>query len=195
MYKEVENYCATCQECLANKLHPEIKGPLCPIECNYAFEKVGVDLMGPFPETTLGMKYILIFIYSLTKCIECIISKTDASEIAKFLYERVICRHGCPSILSSDTAKHLSANVLTEVCNILNVKRNYSPSSYPMSNGIIERLIGTITRMLSFYVNKNQTDWDTLIPSIAFAYHTSYHSSVKLTSFELLYIIRYFGLN
>ena len=62
MYKEVENYCATCQECFTHKLHPEIKGPLCPIECNYAIEKVGVDLMGPLPESSSGMKYILVFI-------------------------------------------------------------------------------------------------------------------------------------
>ena len=43
--------------------------------------------MGPLPETSSGMRYILVFIDSLTKWTECIpLDKTDAPEIANFLY-------------------------------------------------------------------------------------------------------------
>ena len=188
MYNEIKNYCSTCPDCLTNKLSPEIRGPLCPIQTSFPFEIVGMDLMGPFPQTTSGNKYILVFIDALTKWTECVpLSMTDAPEIARILYEHVITRHGCPVKIACDTAKNFTANIMNEVCNILNVERTLSPAYTPMSNGLIERVIGTLTRILAFYVNKNQSNWDDILPSVVFAYHTSCHGSTKETPFQLLY--------
>ena len=58
---------------------------------------------------------------------------------------------------------------------------------HPQGDGITERFNGTIQTMLASCVNKNQTNWDMLLPALAFAYNTSTHSTTKFTPFELVY--------
>ena len=103
------------------------------------------------------------------------------------MYEKVICRHGTPEILISDSANKFTANILTEVCKFLNVEQIHTSPYHPQSHGVVERFNGTLIRMLALYVSQNQTDWDSLLPGILFGYHTTYHQSTKNTPFQTLY--------
>ena len=83
-----------------------------------------MDLIGPLPTTEEGNKYILVFIDALTKWSEAVpIVKTDSGIIAKHLYEHIICRHGTPENIITDSAKKFTATVLTEVCKILRINK------------------------------------------------------------------------
>jgi hypothetical protein len=61
-----------------------------PLLVGESFERVGIDLMGPFKETKNGMKYIIVEIDYLTKFIEidCLKDKT-AESVVDFIYERL----------------------------------------------------------------------------------------------------------
>ena len=56
-----------------------------------------------------------------------------------------------------------------------------------MGNGLVERLNGTLVRMLAMYVCDNQSIWDILLPGVCFGYATSAHQTTKETPFFLLY--------
>jgi hypothetical protein len=188
MYKEVENYCHTCEICARKKVTTQNKAPLMPIPTQYPFQLIGMDLLGPLPQTEDGHKYLLVFIDSLTKWAEVIpLKTTGAEEIAKHLYESIICRHGTPEKLLTDCATNFKSALMVEVCKILNISKIHTTPYHPIGNGLVERFNGTLIRMLAMFVCDNQLNWDLLISGIVFAYSTSIHQSTKETPFFLLY--------
>ncbi|CAG8758420.1 15951_t:CDS:2, partial [Gigaspora rosea] len=50
------------------------------------------------------------------------IPKTNAEEVAKFIYKEIICRHGCPSILLSDQGSHFQNRVIDELLTTLSCR-------------------------------------------------------------------------
>jgi hypothetical protein len=83
--------------------------PLHPILAQVPFEKWVIDFIGPIkPPSHNGRKrYILVAIEYVTKWAEAIATKNDdADTVARFLYENIITRFGCPKELVSDRGTH-----------------------------------------------------------------------------------------
>ena len=58
---------------------------------------IGVDVVGPFPESIKKNKYLIVFINYLTKWPEAFaVANQNSETIAKLLVEEIICRHGSP---------------------------------------------------------------------------------------------------
>ena len=80
------------------------------------FERVGVDLM-ELPLTTLGNRYVIVFLDYLTKWVEAYPLPDQTSEtIARVLVDRVICRHGVLREFLSDRGANLLSAVILDVC-------------------------------------------------------------------------------
>lgn len=52
---------------------------------------------------------------------------------------------------------------------------------------MIERLNRTIKDILSKYISVNQTDWDTFIDGIVFAYNSTIHESTGMTPYKMVF--------
>ena len=66
------------------------------------WEKVGVDVVF-MPESAEGYKFIVFMRDDLSGWVEaCVLKENTAQNVAKFLYEEVICRHGCPGRIVVD---------------------------------------------------------------------------------------------
>ena len=50
MYRDIKEYVRTCEEC-QKRLKSKRKEPLHPIQVGRAFERIGIDLVGPLPIT------------------------------------------------------------------------------------------------------------------------------------------------
>ena len=75
--------------------------PILPLE---PFQKWGLDFVGPFTPagTRTGNKYILVDTDYCTKWVEAKpVRENTAAVTAKFLYEYIWCRFGCPIELVS----------------------------------------------------------------------------------------------
>ena len=78
-------------------------GLLTYIEVDYPFQKVGIDILGPFPETIGGMKYIIVAIDYLTKWAKTASMKTaTTTDIDHFYVIQIAIRHGMSIALISD---------------------------------------------------------------------------------------------
>lgn len=58
---------------------------------------------------------------------------------------------------------------------------------HPQSNGLTERFNQTLCKALAKCVQDTEKEWDTLIPSILFAYRTIKHKTTKYEPYYLLY--------
>ena len=82
------------------------------------FEKWGIDFVGPISPTAINnqARYIIVATDYFTKWAEARATcKADARSTAKFLYEQVISRHGCPLELISDRSVHFLNEVITQL--------------------------------------------------------------------------------
>ena len=153
-----------------------------------AYDHVQIDILGPFTRTAGGNKYVITAICYLSKWIEAKAVK-DAStiEVAKFLTEQIICRHGCPKILQSDQGSHFTSELLEKINHLLGIDHQKSTSYHPESQGLVEKSHNTLTDCISMYVSSNQRDWDLFISHLVFAYNTSVQKTTKMTPFSLVY--------
>jgi len=74
---------------------------------------------------------------------------------------------------------------MQEVAKLLGVEIHFVSPYHPQSNGLCERLNGTIINMLASYTAENQKQWVHFIQKVVFAYNTSKHSATGFTPYFL----------
>ena len=189
MYTEIEKWCASCVDCATKKTPRNLaKAPLQPIPVEGPFDRVAVDVLGPFPTSERGNKYVVIFTDYFTKwpeafAIEC----ADAATTARLFVEEILCRHSAPRKLLSDRGKNFLAKVVKGICQMVNTSKVNTTSYHPECDGLVERFNHTLTTIISMYVSEHQKDWDLFIPYALFAYRTAVQSSTNETPFYLMY--------
>ena len=186
MLKDIETYVKSCDQC-QRRGKPIGKHELNPIEVKEPFYQIGIDLVGPLPITQKGNRYIIVATDYFTKWPEAkAISKATSKEVSTFIYEEIICRHGCPQRILTDRGSHFNNQVIKELTNKFKIKHGFSTPYHPKSNGLVERLNKTIKEALAKLIEE-QDQWDINIPSILFAYRTKKQDSTKIEPFYLTY--------
>jgi len=158
-----------------------------PIPVGEPFSKIGIDIVGPLPLTENGNKYIIVATDYMTKWPEArAIPQATAQQVARFIYEDIICRHGCPDTILSDRGSHFRNQVIDELLKEYEIKHIYSTPYHPSTNGLVERFNRTLYESLAKTTVNPQT-WDTRIPSVLFAYRTARQATTKIEPFYLVY--------
>jgi hypothetical protein len=187
LYKTIAEYiksCDTCQRQGAPIPHEELH----PIQVGQLFDRVGIDIVGPLSITPNGNRYIVVATEYLTKWPEAkALKDTKATTIAKFIYEEIICRHGCPKVLLSDQGTHFCNELVDSLCKLMTIKHRLSSAYHPQTNGLTERFNKTLCTTLAKYVSDYGDSWDTFLESALFAYRTTQNHTTKYTPFKLLY--------
>ena len=92
------------------------------------------------PITSKNNRYIVVVIDYLTKWPEARALPTAiADQVANFIYEDIICRHGCPAKILSDRGTHFNNQVIQELTQKFEIKHHFSTPYHPQTNGLVER--------------------------------------------------------
>ncbi|KAG1398305.1 hypothetical protein G6F58_011349 [Rhizopus delemar] len=187
MTKDIMEYvtkCHRCQKYGKKSLNEE----LYPVAVSTKpFDRIALDVKHVQASRT-GYRYIIAAIDYLTKYVEAKpIRFQTASEISLFLYEEIICRHGCPTIIVSDNGKPFLSKLLQEVCKTYTIIHKTTTPYNPQSNGLIERFNRTLGQILQKRSKEEKEDWDAYLPAALFAYRTIKQASTQQTPFFLLY--------
>ena len=184
----VRSSCKKCDSCAAKK--PPRRTPRAPMKTynvGAPLERVGIDVMGPLPESERGNKYILVVGDYFTKWMEAYaIPNQETPTIAKVLAEEFICRYGVPRIIQSDQGRNFESHIFTVLCKILDIDKSRSSALHPQTNGMVERQNRVIQHVLSMFVSKNQRDWDQHLPYMMMAYRSAVHESLKCSPCEMM---------
>lgn len=146
----MERYISSCDLCLRHNKCGNKKAAMVerPIVCE-PFETVCVDLVGPLPKGKRGCKYILTYICLATRWPDGVpLRSGSASEVADALIT-VFTKLSFPLKILSDRGSVFLSKVLKQLYDVCGVK-GISTSPYrPQSNGIVERLHGTLKLILA----------------------------------------------
>jgi hypothetical protein len=178
MSSHIEEWCKKCSVCQQRRNPvPANRAPLQSITTRRPGELVTMDIV-EYPLSARGYRYCLVMIDHFTKWLELFPLRNQKAEtVAKKVFDGWIPRHGAPEQLHHDQGKNLSAKMIEEVCNFLEVWNTRTTPFHPQSDGASERSIRTVNNMLAKVVAEDQRNWDLYVSSSCFAYNTAVHSS------------------
>ncbi|UYV83453.1 K02A2.6-like, partial [Cordylochernes scorpioides] len=131
--KSEKNYSTTEKECLA--------------------VKIGMDLLGRFPPTRDGNRWVIVCTDYLTKyAVTKAIPTGGAVEVAKFMVNDVVLKHGAPRELITDRGRSFQAKVVNELTKMCGMSHYFTTAYHPQTNGLTERVNKTLVDMLSIRI-------------------------------------------
>src|SRR6059058_6190562 len=186
MYDDIKGYVKSCDTCQRRGQKGE-KSYLNPIEVGEPFERIGIDFVGPLERTKRRNRYILVVTDYLTKWPEAKAMKEAIAEnVVRFIYEGIICRHGCPKIILSDRGTHFRNKLVEGLCEKFKIKHKLSSPYHPQTNGLVERFNRTLCESLA-KVSERENQWDEYLEQVLFTYRTTKHATTKKTPFFMTY--------
>ena len=98
-------------------------------------ERIAMDILGPFPVTENGNKYILVICDYFTKWVEAIpIPNQEASTVAESGVNKFICVFGVPLQIHTDQGTNFESKLFQEICR-LGLKKTRTTPLHPQSDG------------------------------------------------------------
>lgn len=173
------SHCRTCQQTKDGNLKPTgFMGGRRGVDVPW--QMIAADLLGPFPRSSAGYKYLLVVTDVFTKYpLLYPIRAATSSIVAKHL-ETGFVHWGIPKYLICDNGPEFSGSQVKKLASQYKVKLLYNASRHPQANPT-ERVNKTLGNMLRAYVGGNHRDWDKEIPKIGFALRSAKHESTTYT--------------
>ena len=160
------------------ELFPEIQGP---------FLRLGIDHVGPLPETERGNRYVLVVVDHFTHWVEALaVPDVTAETTARVLLSEVYCRYGIPTEILTDRGSAFVSQLFEEMQLLLGYRHRITTAYHPSSNGMVERFNRTLKGMIRSLVNGSTNMWDEYLHWCCFAYRTAEVDSTGYTPFMLV---------
>lgn len=133
------------------------------------FDVWGIDFMGSFVSSN-GMKYILMDIDYMSKCVEAVaLPNNECKSVTTFLKRNIFSRFGTPRAIISDGGSHFCNWLFCALLEKYGVRNSVATPYHLQSSVQVEVSNHDIKTILVKTVNENRIDWsrnldDTLCP-------------------------------
>lgn len=181
--EDVEDWCRKCTACASVKgPQTRSKGKLKLYNVGAPWERIAIDVAGPFPVSEDGNRYIIVVQDYFTKWPEVFATPNqEAHTVAKKLVQEVVCRYGVPMEIHSDQGRNFESGLFQEMCSLLGMHKTRTTPAHPQSDGMVERFNQTLENHLAKVVDDHQKDWDQYIPLFLMSYRSALHDSTGFT--------------
>ena len=142
MVRDVHKWVKKCLACISRKVSQPNHGEMYIQLYQEPWETVGIDLIGPFPETIgASYKYVLTVVDFFTHyTITVPLQNKAAKTVAEALFQNVLAVHGCPKQFMSDRGTEFLNAIIMKLSEILSIKKVYTSAYRPLANGATERM-------------------------------------------------------
>ena len=188
MKETIYNFVRSCDPCQRKRGAAANREKLLLVSAGAVFDKVYLDLSGPYHTSGAGNKYICCLIDHFYKYVVASpIPDCTAVSVAHSIMHHFILKHGAMTQLISDNASYLKGELMTELGKLMQIGRYFCTPYHHEGNGVCERVFATFQAMLRTFISENQLDWDKFLDACVFTYNTSVHSSTNETPFFLVF--------
>jgi hypothetical protein len=196
--KDVTEFVNSCWTCVAKKTrlvrtHHDLSLSPTTIHFTKPFQAWFIDHCGPFdiPE---GPKYALVCVCGFTHfCYAVAVDSVDANTTSRELF-KLFCFYGVPALVHSDRGSAFTSELDAQLATLLKIDRRFSPIAFPRANGLCERAIGTIKKMIATI---QCTSIGSAIPLACMVHNSMPYSRIDLpmTPFEVCFGFRNRSIN
>ena len=109
----------------------------------------------------------------------------DAAETAKLLYLHVFRHYGFPLRILCDRGPQFIGAVFKELWFLTATSIHFSTAERALGNGQAERGVGIFKQLVRSIVTENASDWDSVLPSLEFAYNDAINSATGFSPFYM----------
>lgn len=189
---DVAQYVKTCETCQRFKNPPGPKiGRLHPIPVSVLFERLHIDIIGPMHTPTIhNNNYILTAIDAYSRFAFAKPYLDSRTTFCIEFLEAIISIHGIPKTIVSDQGPQFTSVEWADVMRKYGIKHNFTNPYHPQSNGMDERLNGTLVKILKSCVAEKPNDWDKQLKWALFTYNTTFHESLRMTPYEVMFGVK-----
>src|SRR6266542_6575085 len=114
------------------------------------------------------------------------LKKTTVKAVSKFIYQKIICEHGCPEVLQSDQGMHFVNRVIKDLTEKFRIKHHLSSPYHSQTNSLVKRFNQTLCEKLA-KLSEETDQWDQFVNLVLMAYQTTKHSATGVILFLLIY--------
>ena len=114
-------------------------------------------------------------------------TNASAPQIANLFISHIFRYHGLPKSIISNRDKKIISKFWTSLFRSLGPSLQFSTAYHPKIDGETERTNKFLISAIRAFINPHHTNWDSLLPSIEFAYNNSSQRSTHETPFFLNY--------
>ena len=190
MVEDVELHIRSCPRCLRFKTQPE-KVELNPIIATRPMELVHIDYLTiEAPENSRSSKDINILVITdhFTRYAQAhITSSQKAHVVAKTLWEHFFVHYGFPEKILSDQGQNFESVLISELCELAQIKKLRTTPYRPEGNGSCERFNRTLISMLGTLPDNFKSKWPHHISTLVYAYNCTHSNATGFSPYYLLY--------
>ena len=160
--RDCRDHTATCHACAVSKHGRRQRAPLRQYHAGVRFEKVHLDVLGPFsPPTEQGNIYILIMTDQFSKWIEVAALKDQTSEtVSQAFIDCWLSRWGSPLEVLTDQGSNFMAETFAQVLQAYGVHQLRTVAYHANANGQAERYCGRVAQILRCTALSDPKNWD-----------------------------------
>ncbi len=133
---------------------------------------------------------MVIIDYLTRYCEAFALPNQQATTIAHVLVHQVLLRYRAVRCILTDQGRNFQGKLLKAICQQFDIKQLRTTAYHPQTNGLTERLNGTLVRLLA-KACRTEADktrnWDNLLSHIKRAYNTTPHRMTGESPHFLLY--------
>ncbi len=149
------------------------------------WEMLGINFMGPFPRSTSGNVYLVVFVDYYTHWVKLYpLRKATAETVSRVLTQEILTRWGVPDFILSDQGSQFVSAVFKATCATWNLRQKLTSAYHPQTN-LTERINRTLKTMIASYVDNNHKHWDRHLVDFRFALNSAVHDTTGVSPAEL----------
>ncbi len=169
IHKDIANFVKSCDTCLRVNSSGNRKATMVERKIvSVPFETVAVDLVGPLPKAKRGVRYLFTYVCLASRWPEAIPMRTASATEAAQCFVDIISRTGIPLKVLSDRGTIFLGKLMSGLYEMLGIDAIATSPYRSQSNGVVERLHGTLKPMLSKAIDAG-IDWSVFLPLALFA--------------------------
>jgi len=162
--KDCQQFIRACDVCQrADKAKPPNNPMQLREVVTVPFERVAIDIVGPFPNAKGGFKYLLTMIDLATRWPEAIPLKVTTSRVVINNLTNVFTRCGFPKAVVSDNGPQFIGKTFTRWLREQGIEHVRSSPYHPQGNGVVERLHRTLNANITKTAEK-KGNWASVVP-------------------------------
>lgn len=175
MKSDINKYVKRCRICAATKPEQLKKaGEMgSKPEITRCWQYISTDLLGPYPRSTQGNRFILVVCDYFSKfCLMFPLRTATAAKVTKIMEEQIFLLFGVPEFLKADNGVQYKSKEFLKLMKDYKVNFLTNPLYCPEKNPT-ERYNRTFKTMLISYINDNQKLWDKNLHKLSCALRTA----------------------
>ncbi|UYV70259.1 hypothetical protein LAZ67_7002299, partial [Cordylochernes scorpioides] len=194
MVQEIKSYVRSCKTCQLTKSsnQPTLGQLIIPDTELQPTQVISADtiVMGTAAENTKH-KYIQVFIDHLTRYVWAFPTIKNTAQATLQCFNRILQVSLPIKHIITDNGKNFNSKEFKRCLKVHNIKQTFTTPYHPQSNGMCEKVNGTImTKLRTALLDKPKVKWSTLLPKVITDYNNTPHD---VTGFPPSFLI--FGYN